>query len=442
MPVFIGLAERGQSPIDFLAYHRAADALKQGGSPYLRPDQSLQIWRSFHQAEVDLRAAAARGQGREMLGELLSRPQQPGPYLYPPTLALLISQLQISAPVFGGLILAAILGFGWLWLRATSACGAWLGLIIFSWDVLASLSGGNVELALLFATLLAGRLLWDRRPMLAAPLIALVVLIKPFYSMFFIAFGLLQLASGPAPTRVALRSLALAGVGAVAIVTVEVYRWGSRLQADTLHYLLHALDHQWLVLPIAEQTPMSAWNRAPLQGLVSAGMPAHAAQWAALGLWLAFVAVTTWRARRVQLPFSLAFALAFVLLYWGRPVGWGLIYLELVVVVAVWPYVPRWQGIALICAALALMASHWWALAMTSRGDGLPLFTLQSAGWPWETWLVLPLSWLLVLRVTSPQALMPRPMAASERAGPGAGRDCESTTAVEVRTGPPRGAVR
>jgi len=34
---------------------------------------------------------------------------------------------------------------------------------------------------------------------------------------------------------------------------------------------------------------------------------------------------------------------------------------------------------------------------LTGLGAGLPLLTLQPADRPWETWLVLPVAWALVL---------------------------------------------
>jgi hypothetical protein len=399
VPIFLSLEAQGQSPIDFLAYRRAADALERGESPYLEPAESQRIWRTFHQLEVDVQEAAAHGLGGTRLREILARPQQPGPYLYPPTLALLVHQLQIGATAFGALLLAAIFGFGWLWIRSAGVSAAWLALIMLSWDVLASLSGGNVELLLLCGALAAARLLWDRRWLAAAPIIALVVLVKPFYMLFFLAFGALQLASDPETRLERSRSLSFAASMALVLVALEVVRWGERLRFEALDYLVHALEHHWFVLPLDEQTPMSVWNRAPMQGLVSAGLPPATAQGLAAGLWLALTAITVWQAWGARLPFSSVFALAFVLLYLGRPVGWGLIYLELVVLVAVWPYASRWQRIGLIAAAAGLMASHWWALILTIRGEGVPLFTLQSAAWPWETWLVLPASWLLLVWV-------------------------------------------
>ena len=398
LPTVVGLTARGQSPIDFLAYRLAADALERGESPYRPPEQSQQIWRSFHQAHVDLLAASARSQGQAALRELLDRPQQPGPYLYPPTLALLIAQLHLTALPFTSLLLLSVFGFGWLWLRWAGASSRWLLLIVGSWDVLASLNGGNVELVLLCLTLLAARLLWDDRGLLAAALIALVVLIKPFYVLGFVVIGLLHLARRPAARDDRLRALAATAGLSLALVALEVARWGAPLQAVTLDYLQHAWDYHWFVLPVAEQTPMSAWNRTPFQALMSAGLPLGPAQAAALALWLLVTAITVWRAWRVPVPFPLAFALAVVLLYWGRPVGWGLIYLECVLAAAVWPTLRRRQHLLLLGALLALMASHWSALVLTLQGQGLLLLTLQPADRPWETWLVLPLAWLVLVR--------------------------------------------
>jgi hypothetical protein len=167
-----------------MSYQRAAAALDRGESPYLPPAQSLQVWRYFHQSEAELLAAHAHGEGQNALRQLVSRPPQPGPYSYPPTLALLIAQLHIHPVAFAGLLLLSILAFTWLWFDSTDAHSLWLLLVIFSRDVLASLQGGNVELLLLFMTLLAARWLWDRRLMFAVPLIALILLIKPFYVLF------------------------------------------------------------------------------------------------------------------------------------------------------------------------------------------------------------------------------------------------------------------
>jgi len=95
---------------------------------------------------------------------------------------------------------------------------------------------------------------------------------------------------------------------------------------------------------------------------------------------------------------ALAFVLVFALFYLGRPVGWTLVYLDLVVCVAAWPSLPRAGRALLLAGVLALLASHWAALVLTGLGAGLPLLTLQPADRPWETWFVLPVAWVLVLR--------------------------------------------
>jgi hypothetical protein len=194
------------------------------------------------------------------------------------------------------------------------------------------------------------------------------------------------------------RPLALSAALTLGLVALEVARWGESLRAATLDYLRHALDYQWFALPVAEQAPMSAWNRTPMQGLVNLGVPPDTAQWAALALWFLPVVVTLWWARGRPLGFPLAFALAFALLYWGRPVGWGLPFLDVVVLAAAWPTLARRGRALLLAAAVALAASHWGALALSAAGRGLALFTLQPPAFPWETWLVLPACWLLLLR--------------------------------------------
>lgn len=398
LPFFFAFTERGMVPIDFLAYQRAAEALENGESRYLSPAQSVAIFRYLHQSEAELLAAHARGEGYQFLQGLIARPQQPGPYVYPPSLALLIAQLNVHFLVFIGLILLSILGFTALWFKSTQAHSLWLLLVIGSRDVLASLQGGNVELLLLFVTVLAARCLWDQRLLPAAFLITLVLLIKPFYALFFVAFMLLREVSPIVEARVKPRSLAPLMTVILALIAVEIYRWGSVVRAETLNFLLHATDYLWFALPVAEQTPLSMWNRTPLQGLINAGVPVSLAQMAALGLWLLFLGITLWWARKTPLTFPLTFALALTLLYWGRPAGYGFNYLEVVVAVVVWPTLQRWQKPVFLAEVAAVMASRWWALAQTLRGEGMALLTLQSATFPWETWLVLPLSWLLLLR--------------------------------------------
>ncbi len=391
---------RGSSePVDYRTYHRAAAALARGASPYQTPAQSLILWRSYHRLDAAIRAAhTLRAAGGDPLGRT-----PPGPYLYLPTLALLVWQVHLIAVPWEVLDLACVVAFPLLLLRWARTSWWWLLLVAGSWDVWATYSGGNVEGMLLTVTLLAARLLWPPRPLgraavpLAAVLVAFVVLAKPFYVLFFVAFGLMLLLTGSEPRRVTLRTLgAVAGLAAL-VIAGEVIRWGPALRADALRYLAHTLDAQWFVLPVAQQTPMSAWNRTPLQALIALGLPAAPAQLVAGLVWLAALAASAWLVRGRRLSFAPAFAVAFVLLYLGRPVGWTLVDLDLVVGVAVWPALPRAGRALLLVGVVALLASHWAALVLTALGAGLPLLTLQPADRPWETWIVLPVAWALTV---------------------------------------------
>ncbi|MCX7010753.1 MAG: glycosyltransferase 87 family protein [Kiritimatiellaeota bacterium] len=378
----------GTQPIDYQGYQRAVDALNRGAGPYQSPEACQKIWKGIHKAEVFV-----------ITGGKLDAlpPPQPGPYLYPPTLALLLQRLHIGASLFTCLLLGAVLGFGWLWLRATGASPWWLLLISGSWDVLATFLTGNAELLLLFLTLAAAWLLWKQRGAWAAPLIALAILIKPFYAMFFVTFGLLLLLTDAPQRRSNFRVLALAAGIALLLAILDIATWGSVARAAAMDYFRHAMDYQWWTFPIAEQTPMSLWNRSPMQGLALLGLSANAAQLTSHLLWLALLAITLWHCRGKRLGFAMLFALAFVLLYIGRPVGWGFVYLDIVLLVALRP-VLRPAALALILTAtIALMLSHWWSLILTGRGIWLNFFTMQTAHLPWETFTILPACWLLLI---------------------------------------------
>ncbi len=393
----VGSAEQGKVPIDFLAYQRAAEAIAKGQNPYATAAESREIFRSFNRLESELHAAQARGEGQEFLRQSIAQPQQPGPYVYPPTLALWINQFQLDGVIFTGMIMASVLGFVLIWFRATNAHAGWLLLVIGSWDLLATIQGGNVELLLLFATLAAARLLWGHRLIWATPFIAFVVLIKPFYALFFVAFLLLQAVRPCGTVRENPRALIAAGGILLLLMAAELYHWGPNLRAEMLAFYLNAGDAMWTALPLAEQSPLSVWSRTPLQGLINLGVALLPAQVAALGLWGLFLGVSLWLAHRAALNFPLAFGLALTLLYWGRPAGYGFNYLELVVAIAVWPSLVRGQRLVVLVVMAGIMGSRWWALAETARGENLSLLTMQTAAWPWETWLVLPFFWLLLL---------------------------------------------
>jgi hypothetical protein len=397
LPSLSGRSERPVPPDDFLSYRAAADELRRRADPYGAPEAALDTWRSFHADEVALSAAARDGRGADELRAQHLRPRRPGPYVYPPTLARIVAVLDLSVAAFSVATALSILGFAWLWLRWTGGSFAWLALVLGSWDVLATLYLGNVEQLLLLVGLIGAWLMWQRRGALAAPWVALALLLKPFYALLFAVVALLQL--GPATERrQTLRALAILATLALGLVALDVLLWGETLRRQAFGYLRHAFAYQWFVLPVAEQTPMSTWNRAPLQALVNLGAAPAVAQRVAATAWLLLAGVTAWRLRGRALPFPVVFALAFTLLYLGRPVGWTLVYLELVVGVAVWPALSRrWQRAAFLVAAVALMASHWWAALLTARAPGMPFVTLQRPERPWESLLVLPAAWLVTL---------------------------------------------
>lgn len=375
-------------PIDYQAYHDAAGAIEQGEAIYLSPDATQQIWLRMHQYETDVLNGQIQAGDRRIAG----------PYVYPPTLALWLVRLRLNAVSFVLVLLLSIYGFGWLWLKRSSAGAWWLGLVIGSWDVLFSFSFGNVELLLLFLALLAAWLIWRRQAIWAAPLMTLTVLVKPFFAFFFVSFGLLTLAVQPGQRLKELKRLMTAAAVVLVFLALEVIGWGADLRAQAAVYLSEAVSYQWLVLPLDQQTPLSIWNRTALQGLVNAGMPAQSAQFVTLGLGVLLTGLTLVRVWGRQLSFAAIFAPAFVLLYWLRPVGWTQPYVELVVVATLWPVLRGvFQRGLLLALAVALMTSHWLALIYTGQSRWLRFVTLQSADFPWETWLVLPLCWLALM---------------------------------------------
>jgi hypothetical protein len=392
-----GQPPQGIQHIDFNSYRRGADAVAEGSALYTSPQQSQEIWRLFHADEVALQVAQFTGNAAEVVLAQLARPQRPGPYVYPPTLALLIADLHVTPFAWTLLLVMSIWGFGWIWLHKAGRGSWWLLLIIGSWDVLASFVFGNVELLLLGATMLAATLLWQGLMLAAAPVIAFVVLVKPFYGLFFVAFGLFQVVGSKLKWKHAFRTLAITAFLSLVLIAVEVWRWGPALRVETTQYLRSALEYLWFYLPVVEQTPMSSWNRTPMQVLITLGLSPGIAQGVSLGLWGMLLGITLWRVQRASLSFAHAFALAFVLLYLGRPVGWGLPYLAVVVVGAAWPPLQTWQRWSLLGVSVVLLLSHWLAFRLTAIGQSMALITLQTATMPWETLLVLPLSWAILL---------------------------------------------
>jgi len=172
-------AQRGGiEPVGYRTYQRAAAALARGASPYQTPAQSRALWRSYHRLEAAIRA----GQTLRAAGSNPSTRTPPGPYLYLPTLALLVWQLHLTAVPWEMLDLACVVAFPLLLLRWARASRWWLLLAAGSWDVWSTYSGGNVEAILLAGTLVVARLLWPPRPLGRAtvPLAAVLVAFVPW----------------------------------------------------------------------------------------------------------------------------------------------------------------------------------------------------------------------------------------------------------------------
>lgn len=393
--------QRGDPPPpDLATYLRAANQLRQGQPLYATAAEAHQIWLAINALE---RVNYLTDAGAAVAANI------PGPYVYPPALAVWLYWLNFQPALCVGLLALSIVSFGALWLytvRAHAPSGApgetgsswWLLLLIGSWPILSLITTtGNIEPVLLFVLLVTAWALWRGYAVLSAPLIAFVVLVKPFYALFYLSFGLLLLLNPMHNRRQVWRNLNVAAMFTLLIVAITAVMWGRALWAPAWQFLSNALDYHWLVLPPPQQTPLSIWNRTPLQALVNLGVAPQAAQQLALGLWVVALLLTIWLCwgRRLSLP--LTFALALVLLNWGRPIGWGFHFVEIVVVMAAWPALGWWLRLLLLSATVALMASHWAALALTLQGVWLRLVTMQSAEWPWESWLVLPLAWLALM---------------------------------------------
>lgn len=409
VPGFLVAPYSGIRSIDFHSYRLAADAWLRGENLYSTPEQARGYWLSAHRNETALGRLTTLEQRQSYLRAQAESPQTPGPYLYPPTLALAIAQSGIDAPAFAGLVLLSVLAFGWLWLHVSNASAVWLLWVVFSWDALISVQGANVEIILLFLTLLACWSLWKQRPLLAAPPVAAILLVKPFYAAFFAAFAALLLACQPAASGPRRRAWSAAAGLIVALVAAEMLRWGDELRRAALSYLQGGPANLWYALPPDEQTPFAIWNRNLAQAWASLGIPPDIALGLALAAWAGLLAVTIARARASAPTFSQMWALALVLFYLTRPVGWTLVYLEIAVLVAIWPWVStRFKAFA-FAGGCGLAVSHWLALLSTARGYDMRLLTLQSATFPWETWIVLPACWWMLLMSLPRQDVAPAP---------------------------------
>ncbi|MEM7583173.1 MAG: glycosyltransferase 87 family protein [Acidobacteriota bacterium] len=388
--LILGIVQDNQIPVDASTYFEALEDFAGGLAPYDSVTANQAIWRGYHTLEAQVLADVPRDEIRTDLAV-------PGPFIYPPTLLQIMDLLKITPAAFMLWLLASLILFAWLWLKVTHLPASWLLLVVLSWDFLASFLGGNVEIILLSLALLGAYLLHGRRPIWSAPLIAFVVIVKPFYALFFVAFGVFLLANSGGKRKENLRSLLMSAAVTAAFLVSSVLLWPEWLRPLVFGYLREGLAHTWYVLPLAEQTPMSLWNRTFMQGVVNLGVAASTAQVLSLVAWSLATAVTAIQIARRELPFPVLFALGFLLLYWFRPVGWGLIFLDIVVLSAVWSLFSAAEKKWLLGGAVLLASSHWVAIVLTASQYWARFFTVQSATFPFETWLVFPICWAILL---------------------------------------------
>ncbi len=388
MGITVDMRINGKIPADCATYFHALEQFNNNISPYSSPEESQEIWQDIHTQEEQILA----GTLHEIPGDKIS-----GPFLYPPTLLQLMDLIKITPKGFMVWLLGMLILFSWLWFKVSKIPAWWLLIILFSWDVLASYTLGNIEIILLGSTLLSAYWLYNGRPVWAAPLIAFVIVVKPFYMLFFAALGLFMLAANPKSRAVNWRSLLIGASASIVLLIIFAALWPEWLRPIVFEYLQEGIAHSWYTLPLADQSPMSMWNRTFMQGLINLGISAKIAQTSSLLVWCIITGITISQIWKRSLPFPLLFAFSLLLFYWFRPVGWGLIFLDLIVLSAVWPYTSTKEKRWLLVGAILLALSHWIALILTGKLLWLRFVTIQSASIPWETWLVFPACWIILL---------------------------------------------
>jgi hypothetical protein len=230
----------------------------------------------------------------------------------------------------------------------------------------------------------------------AAPLVAAVLLVKPQFLLLLLAFGALWLVAAPSPRPAPMKVLGMTLlIGA--LLALEAWRWPETARVDFLTYLSNPADLQYFALPPESQWPMDIWNRAPVQVLLHNGLTYEQAQGAAMALYLVFVLASVLLLRRVGITFAAAFSLAYVLFLIGRPITWSLPMLALFTLTAVWPQLSRRVRVIAGTVAFAIGVTHWIAFALFASGTWPGLLTLQVPGVPWETLLVLPSAWAILV---------------------------------------------
>ncbi|XSG77673.1 hypothetical protein ACP8Y2_11780 [Herpetosiphon llansteffanensis] len=385
--------QKGIAAVDFQSYALAAERMQHHANPYPAIAEAQAMWRSVHLWEQRMLNASDPAAKLAVKAQYDQVGQIVGPYLYPPTLAQAVAKLQINSLGMAAILSMATLLFVGFWLYLTKQSSAWTILVMLSLECMLGIVSGNVEVLLLFGSLLGGYWALYHSRLAAALIIALLLLIKPFYALFFVALAALAYCTmaDSAARQALIKRIASIAALALTLIGLEIWRWDSALRHETFTYLANTLEYQWFNFAVAEQSPMSMWNRTPLQGLINLGLNPNSAQMVALGLWLLGLAASCWLVWRKQLGFPLLYGISFILFYWGRPVGWSFSFIELIVLSLVWPTLGRWGKIGLSTALLGLIGSRWVALGLTAQAQGMPLNTLQTSNFAWESWLVLPL---------------------------------------------------
>ena len=381
--------DAGELPIDYRTYVEAADRLALTGSPYPDAEIAQEAWRQMHRAAVAIFRT-------DLAPDTTAQPVS-GPYLYPPALAQLIHQTQL--PPLGYLIaltgVTVALCLGWLALAGTRSL-LWLLPMAVSIDVIAAFLGGNIEIFLIALSMLACWLLWRKRAVLAAVPIAVVLVVKPQFGLLFVAFAVIGCVAARPGCNFG-RSVLVAACASVALVLSEALRWPTAAREDFLAYVADPVVFQYFALPADVRWPMLLWNRAPLQVFLNAGLSFEVAQALSLALYVLLLLVAAALLRGRRLRFAEIFALAYTLLWIARPITWSMPLLAVFVLAAVWPACERRERIALATVAAAVGLTHWVAFVLFPLGVWPGLLTLQTPAFPWETLLILPGSWAVVV---------------------------------------------
>lgn len=379
----------GELPVDYRTYAIAAERIELTGSPYVGAPEVQAIWNNMHEsAEVIFRPEAVPDGEVSVIS---------GPYLYPPSLALIIAQSGMDAIGFIVMLTVATVGLCIGWFRTSrDASLLWLLPMAGSIDLIAIFLGGNVEIILITLSLTGCRLMWSGQAIWAIPVVAPVLLVKPHFALLFLAFGVMwSLHERNVATRLMTGGVAVLGV--LLIFYLEFQRWPADAQVDFLAYVSDPASRQYFSLPTDQQWPMRVWNRAPLQLLMNAGLGYQVSQTLVLGIYIILLVVSVNVLRGRQISFAIMFSIAYVLFMIGRPITWSMPFLAVFVLMAVWPQLSSAEKRILAISAFLVGISHWLAFSLFVSGVWPGLLTLQAPDLPWETILVMFGSWLVAI---------------------------------------------